>query len=173
MMRGQPSRRIFQHVLALAGALSLAAAGGCEFKGGPATTRQAGLEGYWQPEAVSVRIAPATRFVWEQGDPHLHARLELRDAMHDAVKSAGVVRLDLFSSDEAGQTLGRHLYHWNVTIRTIADQRLYFDPVTRTYLFRLELDDHALIDRPTALRVNFTRASDGQRMTDQAPVGWQ
>ncbi|MFW6059390.1 MAG: hypothetical protein ACODAQ_04370 [Phycisphaeraceae bacterium] len=157
-------------VALLGGALLAGACGGCEFKGGPDVAAPSGMEDYWRPVPVAMRIAPSTRFVRGQDGAILDARIELTDQMEDSVKSAGIARFDLFASDQGGQVLGRRLYHWNVTMRTLAAQREHFDPVTRTYLFRLQLDDEVATDEPAVLRVTFTRAIDGQRLQAQAPV---
>ena len=145
------------------------AMGACQFKGAGSAAPDTARD-YWQPRAVAMRIYPATRFIQEQGDTLLNAQVELRDEMGDSIKAAGRVRFDLFASDEAGQNLGRRLYHWEVALRTLEQQRTHFDAVTRTYQFRLSLDNHAATKRPTVLRAVFMRAGDGSRLETQAPM---
>ncbi len=151
----------------IGGACALA---GCQFKGqGTAVTAQ-GDSTSWSPQVSSLRVYPSTRFVREQGGNVLNARIELLDQMGDSMKASGTARFDLFASDESGAALGQRLYHWDVALHTLEDQRLHFDEVTRAYLFRLQLDDQATVTRPTMLRVTFTRGSDGKRLQTQAPI---
>jgi len=113
-------------------------------------------DGVWRPEPVSMRIYPSTRFVEEDGVPILEARLELFDAMGDSIKSSGAVRCELFAlGDGERPTVGRRLYRWDIEMKTLDEQRRYFDPIIRGYVFRLKMDDVELVRRPTLLRVVF------------------
>lgn len=142
---------------------------GCEFKGGEAAGSGEAMAEFWRPEPASLRVYPSTRYAEAATGVVLEARIELRDEMGDAVKAAGRVGLELVAADEAASALDRRLYRWDVTMRTLADQRDHFDSVTRTYVFRLELDE-AAAEKPAVLRVTFTRASDGRRLSAEAPI---
>ena len=143
---------------------------GCQFKG-PAAVGGGDASDVWRPRAESLRIYPSTRFIESDGQTLLQARVELRDQMGDAIKAAGTLRFDLFASSASGEALGERLYHWGVDMITLADQKAHFDSVTRTYQYRLRLDDATASQQPTVLRVTFNRASDGKRLQGQAPLG--
>ena len=143
---------------------------GCEFKGADAEGTVEAATAYWHPQAVGLRVYPSTRFVESDSRTILEARIELRDQMGDTVKAAGDVGVELFTADDGSRRTGQRLYRWDVSMQTLADQRLYFDSVTRTYLFRLETADGQVAHQPTMLRVAFTRASDGRRLQDEALI---
>jgi len=124
----------------------------------------------WRPEPVSIRIYPSTRFVEEDGVPILEARIELFDEMGDSIKSPGAVRCELFALSEGERpTVGRRLYRWDIEVQTMEQQRRYFDPIIRGYVFRLKMDDIELVRRPTLLRVVF-QPPDGPRLTTKGRV---
>jgi hypothetical protein len=126
--------------------------------------------GVWHPEPVSLRIYPSTRFVEEDGVPILEARLELFDAMGDSIKSSGTVRCELFALGDGDRpTVGRRLYRWDIEMKTLDEQRRYFDPIIRGYVFRLKMDDIELVRRPTLLRVVF-QPPDGPRLKTEGRV---
>ncbi|MFA9478797.1 hypothetical protein ACERK3_10865 [Phycisphaerales bacterium AB-hyl4] len=138
---------------------------GCEFKGMQGGERVAVEGEVWQPRPESLRVHPTTRFVQRGGDEvTLQARIEFHDAMGDSVKGVGAYRLELFASDEMGRNVSRRLYQWQIDVRTLAAQRSYYDAVTRSYLFRLRLDDAAPPTQPTLLRVTFIPADQGERL---------
>ena len=124
----------------------------------------------WMPKPVAIRIYPSTRFVLEKGAPILEARIELFDDMGDSIKSSGAIRCELYAlGGRDFRTTGPLLYKWDVAMRTIDDQRRYFDPITHGYVFRLKLDDADFTRRPTQLRVVF-QPIEGQRLTTQGRV---
>ena len=106
----------------------------------------------------------------EDGQTLLDTRIEFTDEMGDTIKAAGDLRLILFASDTTGNTLGRQLFSWQVQLRTLEDQRQYYDAITRTYLCRLRLDQPAVTRKPTVLRVSFTPATSRERIEAQALV---
>ena len=128
----------------------------------------------WQPKPVSIRIYPSTRFVEQDGKPILEARIELFDEMGDSVKSSGSIRLELFAiGEDERRTVGARLYRWDINQTTIDDQRRYYDPIIRGYVYRLELDDVELTRRPTLLRVVF-QPTQGPRLVteDRVRTDW-
>lgn len=151
--------------------------GGCQFKGAGVGAAEPTMAGYWWPQATAMRVYPSTRFVEAPGEGGgggnrraiLEARIELRDEMGDAVKAAGIVGLELFAGAAGDEGFGRRLYRWDVTMQTLEDQQRHFDSVTRTYLFRLELDAPPQAD-DIMLRATFTRASDGRRLQADARI---
>lgn len=146
---------------------------GCAFKGeAPRSGTADG--GAWRPEPTAVRVYPSTGFVTLGGDTLLEARIEVLDQMGDPAKASGVMRLELFaaSASQASHLSGRrppHLYVWRVPIRTIEQQERFYDPITRTYLLRLRLDNPAHAREPVLLRVTFL-AADGSHLRAQAVV---
>ncbi len=125
----------------------------------------------WQPQPMQVRVLPSTRFVREADVPLLEARIELIDAMGDAVKASGTLRAELFThaspSDDQG---GARLYQWDLTLHTLADQQQFFDTISRGYLLRLKIDDPTVANRPTLLKIAFDPAH-GDRLTTTASLG--
>lgn len=157
--------------LVLMGMIAVAGTG-CAFKGEQLHEQRAGEAAQaWRPLPVQVRVHPATRFAMHNGEPVLEARIELLDAMLDSVKGSGTFRLELL--DAAGPTSprgGQQLYIWDLSLMTLDDQQLHYDPVTRAYYFPLRLDNFAVAERPTLLRVTVTPAGAGQRMTAEYPM---
>ncbi len=140
-------------------------------RGGPnASDPAAPASGVWHPEPVSIRIYPSTRFVEEDGLPILEARIELFDAMGDSIKSSGAMRCELFALGEGERpAVGRRLYRWDIEMKSLDEQRRYFDPIIRGYVFRLKMDDLELVRRPTLLRIVFQPA-DGPRLKTEGRV---
>jgi len=168
--------------------------GGCQFKGAPAapsspapapaaapqaTASQPGQNNppdVWRPRAAQIRIYPSTRFVTQNGKALLAADVEPVDAMGDPIKIVGRLRCELFAATGGGGdnvSPGRRLYSWDVNLFTLADQRKYYDPVTRGYLLRLELDSPAVAKQSTLLRVTLVPLT-GHRLQTQRrlPIKW-
>lgn len=124
----------------------------------------------WNSAPVAIRIYPATRFVSEDDRTLLEARLELLDALEDSTKSVGTVRFELRGASSGNKTsITDRLYAWDVSIRTLEDQKRYYDPVTRTYLFRLSLDDLTQLPGKVNLHVQYTPDS-GNRIEADATL---
>lgn len=158
-----------REVLALC-MIVLAGLSGCQWKGGPgsAQTQPAAPE-IWRPEPVTMRVFPSSRFVKEGEQVSLEARIELLDAMGDSIKWAGMFRFELYASGTAsGPALGQRLYSWNASVLSLDDQKQFYDPITRTYLFRLRLDDAVTPQQETVLRVGMTRPNGTRIETDAA-----
>jgi hypothetical protein len=143
---------------------------GCTWKGGQGDFRGEGDLGsrVWRAKPVRMRVYPSTRFVQEGDRSILEARLELMDEMGDSVKGAGRFRIELFAGgwvDIPG--VGQRLYDWEVETLKLADQRLYYDAITRAYLFRLRLDDNTTALRSALLHVMYA-SPDGARLEAHA-----
>jgi hypothetical protein len=125
----------------------------------------------WLPAPVAVRVYPSTRFVREGERVFLEARIELLDAMGDPAKWPGQARLELLAATSTRPIrTGGRLYGWSVDLRTRRQQARHYDPVTRTYHFRLVIDDPAVTERPTVLRAEYS-PPDTARVSDEAVVG--
>lgn len=144
---------------------------GCVWKGGyKGAVDQGSPVGVWRVAPHHVRVYPSTRFTQEASDTILEARIELRDEMGDPVKGVGRFRLELFARARSGGAgMGQRLYSWDVSVMTLDDQRRFYDPITRAYLFRLKLDDAHTARRRTHLQVTFT-SSEGQRFEAQTSL---
>ena len=145
-----------QHLLILA--VGLAHVAGCHFKGdwiGGAPGVDAPAE-HWRIEPVQIRIYPTTRFTTRQGSTVLKARVELFDEMGDSVKAVGRFQFGLYRDGDQGDgSLAKRLYTWHVSTLTLDDQRQFYESVSRTYLFVLDLGQWK--PQPSAaLRVTFT-----------------
>jgi hypothetical protein len=144
------------------GVALLATVSGCAFKGeGAASANASGGEArqgeVWEIRPVRMRIYPSSRFIREDGKPLLEARVEFFDAAGDSTKAVGEMRFELFTAGPAGQTTaGQRLYAWAVPMWTAEQNSLFYDSVTRTYLFRLSLDSLSIIRDQTRLRVILT-----------------
>ena len=107
-----------------------------------------------------VRIHPLTRFTTdrETGRLLIEARLEFLDSEEHTTKGFGQVRFDLHSASQRGDS--RSLENWNEDLRDLTVNLTHFDDVTRTYLFRLQVDE-ALLPKRAMLKVRFLSA-DGE-----------
>ncbi|UCD74703.1 MAG: hypothetical protein JSV91_13055 [Phycisphaerales bacterium] len=113
----------------------------------------------------SIRIHPLTRFTTdrETGGLLIEARLEFLDAEGHNTKGLGQVRFDLHSALPSEDA--RSLENWNKDLRDLAENLNHFDDVTRTYLFRLEIEESLLPRRPM-LKAYFLSA-DGATMENR------
>lgn len=145
----------------------------CMFKGGAADSYE-GFPGeirqgeVWEIRPVRMRVYPSSRFIREDDKPLLEARVEFFDAAGDSTKAVGEMRFELFTAGAAAQTTsGQRLYAWAVPMRTLEQNNLFYDSVTRTYLFRLSLDSLSIIRDQTRLKVTLT-AAHGPRIDTEA-----
>lgn len=145
---------------------------GCTSKGegvGSQVWRGAGAA-TWRPMPVAMRVYPATRYATEGDRPVLDARIELFDQMNDSIKGVGRFRFELFAGDDrTAAQLARRLYRWDVDLLSLAQQRQYYDPVTRSYQFRLRIDDLSIARKATLLEVTFLPL-EGQRLETKAVI---
>ena len=113
-------------------------------------------DGHWKMTPVSMRIYPSTRFIRKSQNGILEARIELFDSMGDSVKAIGKIHFDLFATVHGKEPLlGQRLFTWEAELLTLAEQRRYYDPITRTYRFLLEVHSLLSAHSPTILRASF------------------
>jgi len=161
-----------QLVLAAALTGSLMIPGGCAFKGDAAhqAIQQREQGDHWRPEVTGVRIYPSSRFARVDQQLIVEARVELLDEMGDSTKSSGMVQIQLSTTGRvSGSAEARQLYKWDINLETLQDQKTYYDPITRSYLFRLKMDQESAPQVPTLLQVIFTRPN-GQQLSGQATL---
>lgn len=112
-----------------------------------------------------MRIHPATmiREDRDTGLPMIEARLEFRDQLDHLSKAMGEVRFELHDHNP-GDAGDAPLRQWNANFRGLDDNRLHWDHVTETYLFRLALEDAADHPGPWFLRA-MVLAANGRRFS--------
>jgi hypothetical protein len=115
-------------------------------------------EQHWKPIAVRMRVYPTTRFVSDSGKPVLEARIEMLDEMGDSVKASGAWQVELLTGGESriSREQRKLLYSWQVQAITLAQQQRLYDPVTRAYHFRLQMDQPANPQQAVTVSVTFT-----------------
>ena len=164
---------------ALAILFAVAVAPGCKStppSGGqdrvPPAASGGGGAGNWPFKPIGMRVHPFTTFVVDKsGKESLDARLELVDEMGDVTKGLGKLRFELYAGaateGRAGQ--GERLYIWEASVATVEETREHYDPITRTYYFKLRLDKPPPRRQKLRLDVQFDGAW-GQRMTATAEI---
>lgn len=139
-------------------------------EGLPRVARPQATPGVWHPAPDQMRIYPATRFVQDQGQLVLEARIELLDAMGDSIKGAGRFHFELIGPPHLGRSVSdRKLYSWDVPLLSLEDQQRAYDRVTRTYLFRLKMDQKYM-PRGVATLKAVLMPSAGDRLEAQAKL---
>lgn len=124
----------------------------------------------WLPTPQSIAVYPSTRFAMVEGNLALEARIELRDEMGDPVKAPGRFDITLEGPQRAGMTpMDRTLYRWQVDVRTLADQRRHYDPVTQTYLFTLKLNELAIPRQTMLVKASFEKR-DGRVLKGELAI---
>ena len=153
--------------------LLLLGLGGCVWKGdrgGSEGISPPYPKGTWRLQPVSMRVYPSTKFIKDGDGSVLEARIELLDSMGDSVKGVGRFRIELLSRGQAGEIgIGKRLYSWDAPVMTLDEQVRYYDPITRTYYFRLELNEDRSATRDTSLHVMFVTV-DGKRLITEAAL---
>ncbi len=153
--------RMVTRVQACWAAMVLLVALGCESKGRPPVVAvpppqsqtSSIIPRVWTPRPIRMRVYPATRFVKGQGRLILDAMIELSDEMGDPVKGAGEFRLQLIDQQRASESpIGKTLYAWQIAVSSIEDQKRTYDRITRTYRFRLQLEERTVPSRRCLLR---------------------
>jgi hypothetical protein len=129
---------------ALLAALALAL-GGCDSSPAVGDTpptgppRSAATAPDWPFWPRRVRIHPLTRLVEEaDGETYVEARIEFLDARSDGTKASGSLELGLFD-ERRGPDNRRVIDFWQSDLADPQMNAARFDPVTRTYLFKLSV----------------------------------
>ena len=145
------------------------ASAGCEiFKGDRAAGRGNGDGAVWVIQPVAIRVYPSPRFVTEGEKLLLDLRIEFTDAAGDPTKGVGHFALELYAAGRSDEpAVGRTLYRWDVPLLTLDQNRQYYDAITRTYHFRLHIDEPEATRDPLLLHVAFT-PHDAERLETEA-----
>ena len=118
-------------------------------------------EGVWPFWPMSMRFHPLTRMVINANEVKcsLEARVEFIDLEEDITKALGQMNIKLFEMHSDGRA-SEIIETWDIDLENRQDNRLYYSVITRTYLFRLELDTDKLREK-MELVAKFNSA-DGQ-----------
>jgi hypothetical protein len=117
----------------------------------------------WPFRPHRMRIHPLSQFVNDRqsGDLLLEARVEFLDQYDDTTKGVGQLLFDLLAAD-SGRDQSSPIETWTENLGDMSVNHDHYDDLTRTYLFRLQLDTEDLPEQ-TELRAYF-RSADGRRM---------
>lgn len=153
-------------------ALGIAILTGCEFKGDRIDEGLANGE-RWPFVPAAVRVHPFTTLkAGDASEPMvLEARIEMVDAAGDVTKGVGELRFELYLLGATAQDAGkeRQLMRWDASLVTIEQNQRHYDPITRTYSFKLKLEQPPPTGGKLRLDVQLTDDT-GRRMTADAPV---
>ena len=145
------------------------AAGGCAESGGTGSPAMPLVTGdgppVWPFWPMRMRLHPLSRLVTnpETGETVIEVRIELFDDTGDTVKGIGLVRINLHEiplPEGGGSVSEMPVATWNRDLRDLELNELHFDDVTRTYLFRLEVDEAQL--PPAAELRGYFASTDGR-----------
>src|SRR5688572_30250275 len=143
---------------------TVAAAAGCQPKSGT-RTRAGTVQGYnWPFWPSSMRVHPSTRVSRDEKNNVfvIETRIEFFDPDGSTSKAVGQLTLELH---DAGSRADEPIQVWNQNLRDLELNNRQYEVVTRTYLFRLEIETSVFPDQPE-LRAYFLSA-DGQEITAQ------
>ncbi|MHC5027192.1 MAG: hypothetical protein ACYTGR_10590 [Planctomycetota bacterium] len=119
---------------------------GCQ-SGGTVGTDQPILEGdqamaIWPYWPTGMRIHPLSRIAIDlDGSTVIEARVEFTDRDAVTARALGFMRLRLYHRDNE---IAAPIREWAVDLRSLDVNALRFDPVTRTYLIKLEIKPEEL-----------------------------
>ena len=115
----------------------------------------------WPFWPQSMRVHPLSQFANDRitGRLLIEARVEFLDAFAHTCKGVGHVRIDLHDADEEST---QPISTWILDLRDVTINLEHYDDLTRTYLFRLEVDPDTLPDK-TELWAYF-QSTEGKRM---------
>lgn len=86
------------------------------------------------------------------------------DAMGDAMKAYGRYHVEMYEYQKAtAQRAGERLLFWQVQVNSVADQRRYWDRITRTYQFQLAWDRPLVPNEKYLLHVTYFPPAEEQR----------
>jgi hypothetical protein len=136
--------------------IGLCAAGGCanqalpsaEYDGPrlePPPGRKVGPDAPWPLWPQRMRIHPLSQFVTvkSSGEVLIEARIEFTDLHGHTCKAVGLIDIDLHDADAARYT-SEPITSWNADLWDLEINNDLYDEVTRTYLFRLQLNEHPI-----------------------------
>ena len=127
----------------------------------------------WPFKPVSMRVHPFTAMSFDEaaGKWVVEARVELVDVLGDVTKGLGAFRFELYAVAPTEGRAGEEtrLYVWEDSVATLDQTRARYDPITRTYYFKLQLDEPPLPKQRLRLAVQFN-AAWGERLNATGQV---
>jgi hypothetical protein len=158
-------------ISAVALAATLSACDGVSFKGGSAIDDGGGAAWPFVPEAM--RVHPFTT-IGPAGSGEsmlLEVRMELLDQVGDPTKGVGDFRFELYKIAAGAAREGEdvRLFQWDAPMTTLEQNRRHYDPITRTYTFKLKLAEPVAPHQRLRLVVQYTDQR-GHRLTAEAPM---
>ena len=127
------------------------------------------VDARWPFWPVRMRLHPLTMLSVDPDSDQqiIEARVELLDQFGDTTKCMAQFRFELH--DHKPQSAAdQPLREWNTDLRDLETNRLHYDQVTQTYLFRLGLDEGAIAGEPH-LRV-FVVSVTGRKFDHTIPL---
>lgn len=113
---------------------------------------------------VAMRLHPLTRILPDQ----LEARVELMDQMDDVTKGVGQITLELYRYELASlHHRGQLVQRWQTDISTLQTNEKFWDPITRTYVFRYPLDPQQTKDAGRFILVASMRFANNSELNNQ------
>jgi hypothetical protein len=136
----------------------------------PASRESTSTLAAWPFWPTSLRVHPLTRAMSdpESGRLIIEARIEFFDADRETAKAVGELTLQIVGDAEAQSGPAHAIKTWNLDLTNLSFNRQHYDDVTRTYLFKLEVDRPDLEGRPE-LRAFFL-GIDGRMMEARLAV---
>lgn len=152
-------------ILLLVGTVGAAfALGGCKKDSPPGvegtgTRSGSGDAVLWPFWPVRMAVHPASRMTisTDDGERHYEARIAFYDRFGDICKAVGEIRIEL--QDPRG--MQAIMPAWTIDLRDLEANHTHFDDVTRTYLFKLRIEED-MTPEAARLKVYFL-AEDGQQ----------
>ena len=132
----------------------------------PPPVLRPGGKAAWPFRPHDMRIHPLSQFVTDRrsGELLIEARVEFLDAYEHTTKGVGQLAFDLYDAAPGGN-LSEPIRTWAKDLGNLTVNLEHFDDLTRTYLFRLEIDPARIPPEPE-LRAYF-HSWDGRRMQDE------
>ena len=132
----------------------------------PPSVVRPGGRAAWPFRPDDMRIHPLSQFVTDRrsGELLIEARVEFLDDYEHTTKGVGLLVFDLYDA-APGADLSEPIQTWENDLSDLTVNLEHYDDLTRTYLFRLEIDPAQIPPEPE-LRAYF-HSSRGRRMQDE------
>ncbi|MEX2670850.1 MAG: hypothetical protein WD294_01940 [Phycisphaeraceae bacterium] len=146
---------------------------GVSFKGTDGSA-DAALEA-WPFKPVSMRIHPFTSLQPVEGEEALilEVRIEMFDQLGDVTKGVGNWRFELYTQPgRASQRSRERVEVWEAAMTELVQNERHYDPITRTYAFKLHLEEQPPIDQPLSVVAQFNTPS-GERLIADSEVSYE
>ncbi len=111
----------------------------------PSTDGSDVAEGEWPFWPSRMRIHPLTQLVTDRrtGDRLIEVRIEFLDLFDHTCKAVGQLDIELHAADDPAH-VSQPIERWSTNLANMVANRDHYDEVTRTYLFRLQVEQSKL-----------------------------